>query len=217
MDLETKFAKIEADAVAEDGTISGYASRFGMKDHGGDIVVAGAFAKSLTERRPLMLWSHDLQQPIGMWTKSEEDAVGLRVEGKLALTTAKGREAYDLLKMGAINGMSIGYKAIKTGREGAARLLKEVALFEVSITPLPMLDSATIDAVKSVDDIISATKSGDFAPLKRAVEGALRDAGFPAWLAKAQAALAPQALGDGSRDASASEIAKLIKEKFSFL
>ncbi|WP_411036152.1 HK97 family phage prohead protease [Shinella sp. BYT-45] len=216
MDLETKFAKIEADAVADDGTISGYASRFGEKDLDNDIVVAGAFAKSLGERRPLMLWSHDIQQPIGMWTKLVEDGVGLRVDGKLALSTAKGREVYDLLKMGAINGMSIGYKAIKTGREGAARLLKEVALFEVSITPLPVLESATIDAVKSVDEIILATKSGDYAPLKRAVEGALRDAGFPAWLAKAQAAFAPQALGDGQRDAPASEIAKLIKEKLSF-
>jgi HK97 family phage prohead protease len=214
MDLETKFARLEDETVKEDGTISGYASRFNIKDHGGDIVVSGAYAKSISERRPLMLWSHDMKQPIGMWTKVEEDSIGLRVEGKLALSTVKGRETYDLIKMGAINGMSIGYKAIKTGREGAARLLKELALFEVSITPMPMLDSATIDAVKSVDDIILATKSGDYAPLKRAVEGALRDAGFPAWLAKAQAALAPQTLGDGQRDASASEIAKLIKTSF---
>jgi HK97 family phage prohead protease len=214
MDLEMKFARLEDETVKEDGTIAGYASRFNEKDHGGDIVLPGAYSKSLTERRPLMLWSHDLKQPIGVWTSVKEDGVGLRVEGKLALSTVKGRETYDLLKMGAINGMSIGYKAIKTGKEGAARLLKELALFEVSITPLPLLDSATVDAVKSVDDLILATKSGDFSPLKRAVEGALRDAGFPAWLAKAQAALAPQALGDGQRDASASEIAKLIKTSF---
>mgnify|MGYP001436851525 CR=1 FL=1 len=214
MDLETKFARLDDETVKEDGTIAGYASRFNEIDHGGDIVLPGAYAKSLAERRPLMLWSHDMKQPIGVWTNVQEDGAGLRVEGKLALSTVKGRETYDLLKMGAINGMSIGYKAVKTGREGAARLLKEVALFEVSITPLPLLDSATIDAVKSVDDIILATKSGDFAPLKRAVEGAMRDAGFPAWMAKAQAALAPQALSDGSRDASASEIAKLIRESF---
>ena len=73
---------------------------------------------------------------------------------------------------------------------------------------------AGVDAVKSVNDVIQATKSGDFVPLKRAVEDALRDAGFPAWLAKAQAALAPQALGDGQRDASASETAKAISRAF---
>ncbi|WP_275790543.1 HK97 family phage prohead protease [Pararhizobium gei] len=214
MEIETKYSRLEADAVADDGTISGYASRFGEKDMGGDIVLPGAYTKSLADRHPLMLWSHDLHQPIGKWTKVAEDATGLRVEGKLMLTSGKGREVYDLLKMGAINGMSIGYKAIRTGREGAARLLKEVALFEISITPLPLLASATIDAVKGFDDAYLAAKSGDYAALKRAVEGALRDAGFPAWMAKAQAALAPQALGDGSRDASASEIAKLIKNSF---
>lgn len=216
MDLETKLARLEDEAIADDGTISGYASRFNERDMSGDIVVAGAYAKSLVERRPLMLWSHNFEQPIGRWTRVEEDSVGLRVEGKLALSTVKGRETYDLLKMGAISGMSIGYKALKTGREGSARLLKEIALFEVSITPLPMLASATVDAVKSIDDIILATKSGDFAPLKRAVEGAMRDAGFPAWMAKAQAALSPQALGDGSRDASASEIAEHIRNSFRF-
>lgn len=214
MQLETKFATLEAEAVSDEGVISGYASRFNIVDQGGDIVVAGAFTDSLTKRHPLMLWSHYSDTPIGRWTDLKEDQHGLRVVGQLAMSTVKGRETYDLLKMGAISGLSIGYRTIKADRKGNARELKQVELFEVSVVSNPMLMEATIDAVKSVNDVIAATKSGDFVPLKRAVEDALRDAGFPAWLAKAQAALAPQALGDGQRDASASETAKAISRAF---
>ncbi|MBD0416512.1 HK97 family phage prohead protease [Oryzicola mucosus] len=214
MQIETKFSKIEPDAVSEAGEFAGYATRFGIKDDGGDIVMAGAYAKSLGVRMPKMLWSHRGWEPIGIWTKAFEDNIGLRVEGKLALATTKGRETHELMKMGAVNGLSIGYITRKSDIRGNARLLQELDLHEVSVVTFPMQAEATIDAVKGVEDIISGAKSGDFVPLKRAVEGALRDAGFPAWLAKAQAALAPQALSDGSRDASASEIAKLIKDSF---
>lgn len=216
MELETKFASIEADAITDEGLISGYASRFNIEDQGGDIVVPGAYSKSLAARHPLMLWSHYQDVPIGKWLKVEEDEIGLCVEGKLALTTVKGRETFDLLKMGAIKGLSIGYRPIKADRQGSARLLKELELYEVSVVPFPMQIEAGIDTVKNISDIILASKSGDYTQFKRAVEGAMRDAGFPVWLAKAQAALAPQALGDGQRDASASEIAEHIRKSFHF-
>lgn len=216
MDLETKFSRLEEQAIKEDGTFSGYASKFHMVDQGGDIVLPGAFTKSLSVRRPKMLWGHDLDRPIGSWSFVEEDGTGLRVEGKLLLTTTLGREVYELMKAGIVDSLSIGYLTRKSETRGGNRGLIEIDLYEISVVTFPMLEAATIEAVKSINEVILATKSGDFAPLKRAVEGALRDAGFPAWMAKAMAASAPQALGDGQRDASASEIAKLIKEKFSF-
>lgn len=214
MDLETKFSKVEAEAVTTEGVISGYASLFGVEDLGGDVVVAGAFAKSLESRHPKLLWDHDPGAPIGAWTSVKEDGKGLRVEGRLAMGTVKGREAHELLRMGAIDGLSIGFRTVKSARQGNARLIQEATLHEISVVSIPMLESAKIDTVKTANEILEATKSGDFSPLKRAVEKAMRDAGFPAWLAKAQASLAPQALSDGSRDASASEIAKLIKDSF---
>lgn len=214
MDLETKFARLDDETVKEDGTFSGYASKFNIVDNGGDVVLPGAFAKSLSQRKPKMLWGHDSNQPIGVWTKVEEDDIGLKVEGRLLLTLTKGREVYEMMREKVVDAMSIGYRTRKSDARGNIRGLLEVDLFEISTVTFPMLEEATIDAVKSVDTVLLASKSGDYAPLKRAVEGALRDAGFPAWLAKAQAALAPQALGDGQRDASASEIAKLIKNSF---
>jgi len=214
MDLETKFSKIEAEAVTSEGVVVGYASLFGVEDMGGDVVETGAFAKSLTERAPRMLWDHDPGQPIGKWTKVVEDQKGLYVEGQLALSTIKGRDVFEMLKSGIVDSFSIGYRTEKAENKGSVRLLKQVGLFEISVVSIPMLPGALVSSVKAMDDIIIGAKSGDFTPLKRAVEIALRDAGFPAWLAKAQAALAPQALSDGSRDASASEIAKLIKDSF---
>lgn len=214
--LDFKYASLDADAVSAEGVISGYASRFGLRDTGGDIVAPGAYAKSLTQRRPKMLWSHDPAQPIGVWTSVEEDSTGLRVEGKLLLGTAKGREVLEYIKAGAADGLSIGYRTVKAGRQGSARVLSEVELHEVSIVVFPMQVEAGIDSVKSVEDAITATKQGDYTPLKKAVEAALRDAGFPAWMAKAQASIAPNALSDVQRDADAGEVAKLIRESFKF-
>lgn len=214
MDLETKYSRLDDETVKEDGTFSGYASKFNVVDQGGDIVVPGAFHRSLAQRKPKMLWGHDSNQPIGVWTAVEEDDIGLKVEGKLLLDISKGREVHQMMKAKVVEAMSIGYLTRKSETRGGNRALLDLDLLEISVVTFPMLEEARIDAVKSIEKVVQASKSGDFAPLKRAVEGALRDAGFPAWMAKAQAALAPQALSDGSRDASASEIAKLIRESF---
>lgn len=215
MDLEFKLAGLDESTVTEEGTFSGYASRFGSVDQGGDVVLPGAYTKSLASgRTPAMLWQHRSDSPIGIWVSAKEDATGLRVEGKLDLNTIKGREAHSLLKLGAIKGLSIGYRTIEAEQIGNERHLKEVDLWEISLVTFPMQANAGVEAVKGVDASILATKSGDFAPLKKSVEEALRDAGFPVWLRKAIASRAPDALGDGPRDASASETAKAIRDAF---
>lgn len=215
MSLETKLARLDVEAVTEEGTFTGYASRFNVVDDGGDLVRPGAYAKSLAGGKSIkMLWQHDPNQPIGIWTSVTEDEKGLRVEGKLALATAKGREVYELMKMGAIEGLSIGYRTKDAERVDGVRHLKEVDLWEISIVTFPMEAGSGVDAVKAIEAAMLATKSGDFAPLKKSVEEALRDAGFPVWLRKAIASRAPDALGDGPRDASASETAKAIRTAF---
>jgi HK97 family phage prohead protease len=139
----------EAEIKADDqGVIEGYGSVFGNKDNGGDIVESGAFA---TSRRDVkMLWQHDPSQPIGVWDDWMEDAKGLRMKGRLALKTAKGAEAYELIRMGAVSGLSIGYRIKKDGAqwEGNARRLKNLDLHEVSVVTMPMNEQAKIVAVK---------------------------------------------------------------------
>lgn len=162
-------------APGDAGTLSGYASVFGPPaDQHGDIVAPGAFAKSIASGvRPLMLWSHDLSEPIGAWTDVREDQTGLHVTGRLTLETRRGAEAYALLRDGALNGLSIGFRAVGfEEREDGGRLLTDIDLAEVSLVTLPSASRARVSSVKS----------GEITP--RIVEGILRDAG----LSKAMAA-----------------------------
>ena len=208
MKHETKFVGVTPEVVSVDGTIKGYASLFGLRDQGGDIVQPGAFAASLQSGRGVaMLWQHDPTRPIGIWTKVIEDEKGLYVEGELFLETQAGKEAHVLLKRGGIKGLSIGYKTRRSKKTADGRLLYEVDLFEISLVTFPMLAEASVSDVKSYED-------GNYALLKREVEQLVRDAGFSASEAKAAAAGAASALS-GERDAaepSAADVAALIRQ-----
>jgi HK97 family phage prohead protease len=168
MELDIKTAAFELKvAPDEDGTFEGYASVFDVVDLGLDSVAPGAFAKSLTERKPKMLWQHDMGEPIGVWDEVREDDKGLFVKGRLLKDVQRGREAIALLKAGAIDGMSIGYRTVEAMAEGGGRVRKlmEVELHEISIVTNPMLPIAKVTAVKSL-----ATE--------REFEAFLRDAGY---------------------------------------
>jgi HK97 family phage prohead protease len=107
------------------------------------VIAPGAFRRSLEEHRaagttPLMLWSHDLSAPIGVWTGVRETRSALEVEGRLVLETQRGAEAYALMKAGAINGLSIGFITRKSeARKGGGRVLKDLDLIEVSLVSVP--------------------------------------------------------------------------------
>ncbi len=180
MKLSHKFFSLKAD-VDEEGVVSGYASKFGVRDEGGDIVAPGAFSKSLNQRKPKMLWQHDPWQPIGVWEHVKEDDVGLKVMGRINLELQNGREIFSNLKFGAVDCMSIGYHTRTAEKIDGARLLKEIDLFEISFVTFPMLPAARIESVK------------DFEPenihqVKRFAERILREAEFSADEAKAAAA-----------------------------
>ena len=146
----------EVKASGEKGIFTGYGSIFGNEDQGSDIMQKGAFTKSL-ENRPAgkvkLLYQHKTDEPIGIFEDMYEDSKGLFVKGKLAMGTQKGREAYELLKMGALDGMSIGFRADpeKQGyneNKRGVRTLKEVDLMEISLVTFPMNESALIETVK---------------------------------------------------------------------
>lgn len=153
--MSLKFMPLEFDgkSVKEDGMFEGYASTFGNKDEGGDIVMPGAFAKSLTVRpaaKIKMLRDHDPSRLIGVYKTVQEDGKGLHVEGKLIRTTKDGAESYDLMKEGALDSMSIGYRTVDSeyDRQRDARLLKQLDLHEISLVAFPMNPMAEITTVK---------------------------------------------------------------------
>ena len=156
-------------AVSDDGLFSGYGSVFGVIDSYKEVVAPGAFSESLSQRTPALLWQHRSGEPIGVYSALREDQTGLYVEGKLALKTARGAEAYELLKMGAISGLSIGFvtRDDSYDRVTGIRTLKKVDLWEVSLVTFPANDAARVSGVKSIDTIASLADA----------ESYLRDAG----------------------------------------
>ena len=159
--MNTKTLDFQCELKADDaGTFTGYGSIFNIEDGGGDIVIPGAFADTLAAQKtlgrlPPMLWQHRQAEPVGVYTSMEEDAVGLKVSGKLALKTARGAEAYELMKMGALSGMSIGYRSRDDSfdRVTGVRTLKKLDLVELSLVTFPMNDGSRVSAVKSIEVI----------------------------------------------------------------
>lgn len=214
--LEVKFAAGDA---ADAMTFSGYGAVFGNVDAGGDLIEPGAFADTLAATRkngrwPAMLLQHgalwltaDDLTPIGVWTDLREDARGLVVEGKLA-DTARGREAYALMKMTprpAITGLSIGY-VVKDAQprrhaDEPARTLRKLDLIEVSLVTFPMNPEACVSSVKS------------WGP--RELEAALRELGLTHRQAKRLVAGGHRAMvadseAEAARDSQ--EIAALLRD-----
>lgn len=174
----------------DDGKFEGYASVFDIVDQGMDVVSPGAFRKSLDSGKNVkLLWQHDMGKPIGVWEEIKEDEKGLFVRGRLLNDVQLGREANALMRAGAIDSMSIGYRTKEAVAEGngTVRRLTEVDLFEISLVTFPMLPDARVTAVKSIRTI-------------RDFEGALRDAGFSKREAKAIAADGFKGLADHRDD-----------------
>jgi hypothetical protein len=151
------FAIHEFKADDESRTVEGWASTFGNKDAGSDIILPGAFTASLKNRMPKMLWQHDTNELIGLWTVAQETDRGLYVKGTFA-DTPRGNEAYTLAKMGALDSMSIGYSTLdyEWDPKTNTRTLKELELWEVSLVTFPMNEQATITNVKAASGDIDA-------------------------------------------------------------
>ena len=151
--LETKFAPLKLNEVAKDGSFSGYASLFGKVDLGGDVVVRGAFRHSLAirpARQIKLLYQHDEKDVIGVWEEVRENADGLFVRGRILEDLARGREVLALMRAGALDGLSVGYKTVEARKDPATgnRLLHKVDLWEISVVTFPMLPEARIAEVK---------------------------------------------------------------------
>jgi len=163
MKAETKFAPVSLSAVEADGTFTGYASLFNKADLGRDVVMPGAFRASLTKRGAggvKMLFQHDPAEPIGVWLDIAEDGQGLAVKGKLTAGVARAREVLALMRAGAIDGLSIGYRTVRgrTDAKSGVRRLYEVDLWEISVVTFPMLSEARVSAVKGRGrDALAAT------------------------------------------------------------
>jgi uncharacterized protein len=190
----------------EYGTFEGYGSIFNNTDLGNDVVIPGAFSRSLKKTGPKgvkLLYQHKTEMPIGVFEEIEEDSKGLRVRGRLAMKTQGGQEAYELMKMGALDGLSIGFRVSPKGQSYDAktkrRMIKEVELMEISLVTFPMNPRAKVRSVKA--DSISI----------REWENGLRDVFH---LSRSEAKITAKAVHDtlNQRDAGQGvDLAKAVK------
>jgi hypothetical protein len=134
MITEMKFARASLSTIEADGTFSGYASLFGKADLGRDMVVPGAFRASLAKRGAAgvkMLFQHDPNQPIGVWSEIREDGQGLYVRGKLTTEVRRAREVLSLMRAGAplrrggAAGVSLARVRNFVGGAGATRFSRQ--------------------------------------------------------------------------------------------
>lgn len=189
-------------SVTDAGEFEGYGSVFGVKDSYDDIVLPGAFSKSLADwraksRYPAMLWQHQMKEPIGVYTEMLEDDTGLFVRGRLLIDDDPlARRAHAHMKAGSLTGLSIGFvlKDWEFSREKEAFLLKEIDLWEVSPVTFPANDEARVSDVKS------AFARGE-TPTQKSIERVLRDVGLSrsqakAFMAGGYGALSQRDVGD---------------------
>jgi HK97 family phage prohead protease len=148
--MQTKAFRLDVKTLDESGTFEGRLAVYNTADLGGDVIERGAFNKTLGENSTVpLLWGHDPTAVIGV-LELRDTPTALMARGKLSLEVEKGREAYSLLKMGAVRGLSIGFRSLKDFIQDGVRHLKEIRLFEGSLTPTPMHPEALVTAVKAV-------------------------------------------------------------------
>ena len=208
--LRRKQFAFELKDIGADGTFTGYGSVFGNKDQQGDVVQPGAFDRTLKEwagkgKLPPMLWQHQENEPIGGYTSMHTDATGLFVNGKILLDAGPTEvRAYQHLKAGNVQGLSIGYTMFPNGTEydkaNDAYLLKDINLWELSVVTFPANTEALVETVKSAID------SGP-----KEFERFLRDAGLSREQAKGLMSRGYEALRQ--RDAGREDdFAKAVKQ-----
>lgn len=160
MQYKTLSRPLEVKAVNEEGHFSGYGSVFGNMDLHRDIILPGAFSKSIERHKkngtmPAMLWQHSMRDVVGKYDTIEEDDHGLKLGGRLFIkdSVPEADKAYTLIREKAVTGMSIGFNIPKGGEEYIKDKdvweIKEVDLVEVSIVTWPANEAAQIESVKA--------------------------------------------------------------------
>ncbi len=206
-------AHLKIKSVSESGEFTGYGSVFNVIDSDRDIVVKGAFQKSLAEQKsksqmPALLWQHDRKEPIGVFKEIYEDDHGLVVKGQLLIDDDPlAKRAYAHMKAGSLTGLSIGFmvKDEEYDPNKEAYLLKEIDLREVSLVTFPANDIARVSEIKS-------TFEQGNTPNASQIERLLRDAGFSRKQAKGFMSEGYSALRD-AEELKAADVLHIFKSE----
>lgn len=191
------------------GTFTGLAAAYSL-DQGGDVILPGAFKRTLADWRrakakkiPLMD-SHGYGSAIasiGHMTDAKEVDDGLEASFQFLADDPTADAIRKRVKAGIVSGLSIGYETVEARtpsdedrRKGVWRYLKEVKLLEVSVVAFPMNSDARIDA-GSVKSFLASLKSDGLSDADREELRALQEE-ISALLAPSPGVTAPATKGD---------------------
>ena len=167
MDKQTKDLKVGLSDFKmldekSEGKFEAYVSIFNNVDYADEVIVKGAFAESLQRKLPKIAWSHNWEEIIGTVESATEDERGLKIVGQLVLSVQKAKEAYDLMKAGAIDEFSIGYGVLSARyeeREGKSiRILEKLDLYEVSPVLVGCNNQTELLDIKSAEQKVAEIK-----------------------------------------------------------
>lgn len=178
--MQTIGFEFKADSISDVGIFEGYAATYDL-DRQYDVIERGAFAETISKGVDWpILWQHQRQEPIGVNLAAAEDSRGLAIKGQLNLEVQRGREAFSLMKQGALKALSIGFsigqndaKFDESGKIPVRRISK-LQMFEYSPVTFPANERALIQRIKANEEVT-----------EREFEEFLRDAGFSRTKAKA--------------------------------
>lgn len=169
------------DVDTKSGIVTGYFSVFGNIDSDGDMIMPGAFTKTITENGPeaksriAHLWQHNPNEPIGKVQSLKEDNYGLYFESKIA-DTVRGNDTLKLYEAGIINEHSIGFNTIKKESKSDHTALLEIRLWEGSSVTWGANEMARVTGMKSLTPVdIQAKKAAIY---KSLYEGKYSDETF---------------------------------------
>jgi HK97 family phage prohead protease len=185
--MERYIAPLEIKSAQADGTFSGYAAVFGNIDMGFDVIEPGAFksAKTTSDGKLRIALEHNLRYLAGK-ASFRQDERGLWVEGQLSLGVSYVKDAYQLMRDGVLDGLSVGFDILRDGsdyeeRSGKfVRVIKSAELWEFSLVAFGMNPLARVENVKTIRDF----------------EAQLRGLGYSQSKAKAIASGGFKSLGD---------------------
>ena len=154
--MEYRDFALRIKTVDDAGKFTGFASTYGEPaDLFGDVVEKGAFTQAINSQGhgyPLLL-AHKSDSVLGI-AKIEDAENGLLTHATVDLDDPIARAAFNKIRMHALKGLSIGFLPApgKVQYTDTGRILKEIRLFEISLTPTPANQRAQVFQVKSVSD-----------------------------------------------------------------
>ncbi len=156
--MDRVIAPMQIKEAKADGSFTGYAAVFGNVDLGQDVILPGAFktAKTTADGKIRIALDHNLGRLVGK-AKFAQDEHGLRVEGQLTLGVSYARDAYELMKDGVLDGLSVGFNIARGGStwedrdDSYVRLISDAELWEFSLVAFGMNPEALVDSVKAAN------------------------------------------------------------------